>query len=261
MNGEFSVLDLPQNYEANNRYMYYGTVSEKPLVGGTISRIAPANLQFLEFFPLISQMDRVENDGEATSRPDIFLQDMDTANLVSFYLFNVRYVILHKDMLDSTAFEKMNAYLNDLLGQPVFSDERIVAFSTNVTQLYSVSAFCSSGWWGLEEWGGIATRWMDGNGTVEVLSPSSQHYTLSFIAGTKIANKRLKVFLNGEEVGDFQISNDAFSLMSLNDLYFRKGINELLFYSEHSFVPSDIFADNLDERRLSIAFQNVSILS
>ena len=38
MNGTFSVLDLPQNYWANNRYMYYGTVSGKPLVGGSISR-------------------------------------------------------------------------------------------------------------------------------------------------------------------------------------------------------------------------------
>ena len=53
MNGTFSVLDLPQNYFTNNRYMYYGTVSEKPLVGGSISRIATTNLIFLQFFLLL----------------------------------------------------------------------------------------------------------------------------------------------------------------------------------------------------------------
>jgi len=260
MNGTFSVLDLPQNYYTNNRYMYYGTVSEKPLVGGSISRIAPTNLIFMQVFPVIGQMDYVENGEEAANWTDILLQDADMTNLNSFYFFNVKYVILHRDMSSDMAFEHMNDYLSGLLGQPVFSDEQIVAFSTNATQLRSTFAFLSNGWWNQEEWNGLATRWMDGNGTVEVVSPSSQYYNVSFNAITLIANKSLKVFLNGEEVGDFQISAGVFSPITLNGLYFRKGINELLFYSEQSFVPADVLADNSDTRRLSIAFQNVNIL-
>jgi len=262
MNGTFSVLDLPQDYYDNNRYMYYGTVSEKPLVGGSVSRIAPDNFQFLQVFPLISQMDYVVNYGEATNWRDIFLQDVNMTNLVSLHLFNVSYVILHKDFWNDVAVEKMDAYLNGLLGQPVFSDDRIVAFSTNSTQLYpnSIFAFCSNGWCGLEEWSGIPTRWMDGNGTVEVMSPSSTNYNLSFNAVTKAENKSLKVFLNGEEVGDFQISVDVFSLITLNGLHFKVGHNKLLFCSEKSFVPVEVFTDDSDARRLSIAFQNVSIL-
>ena len=101
---------------------------------------------------------------------------------------------------------------------------------------------------------------MDGNGTVEVLSPSSQYCNVSFFAATQILDKNLKVFLNGEEVGGLQVSAAAFSQISLNSLYFRKGANELLFYAEQTFVPANVIADSLDPRRLSIAFQNVSIL-
>ena len=98
-------------------------------------------------------------------------------------------------------------------------------------------------------------------GTISVVTSSVQYYDISFIARTEISNKNLKIFLNGEEVGDFQISAGVFSPISLHDLHFRKGINEILFYSEQSFVPAAIYADNSDTRRLSIAFQNVSFLS
>ncbi|TRZ49003.1 MAG: hypothetical protein D4S01_09370, partial [Dehalococcoidia bacterium] len=257
MNGTFSVLDLPQDYYPNNLYMYYGTVSEKPLVGGSISRVAPTNLMFLQVFPVINQMDYVENGEEAAKWTDIFLQDVNMTNLNSFYIFNVGYVILHRDLLNELAFEHMNDYLSGLLGQSVFSDEQIVAFRTNATQLRSTFAFLSNGWTNRGERNGLATRWMDGNGVVNVVCPSAQYYNVSFIAETEIANKDLKVFLNGEEVGDFQISAGVFSPISLNGLHFRKGLNELLFYSEQYFVPADVLADSLDTRRLSIAFQNV----
>ncbi len=260
MNGNFSVLDLPQNYYANNHYMYYSTVSKKPLVGGSISRIAPTNLMFTQSFPIIGQMDYAQNGKDAANWKDILLQDLDMTNLNSFYFFNVKYVILHRDMLNDFAFEYMNNYLRGLLGQSVFSDERIVAFSTNSTLLLSTFAFLSNGWTTLWERIGLATRYMDGNGIINVVSPSAQYYDVSFIAGTEIANKNLKVFLNGEEVGNFQISAGVFFPITLDGLYFRKGLNELLFYSEQFFVPADVFADSLDTRRLSIAFQNVSIL-
>jgi hypothetical protein len=99
---------------------------------------------------------------------------------------------------------------------------------------------------------------MDGNGTVEVMSPSSQYYNVSFVAETPIVNQNLKVFLNGAEAGDLQVPADTFSTISLNGVHFKKGLNELLFYSEQS-LPANVLTNSLDTRRLSIAFQNVSI--
>jgi hypothetical protein len=260
MNGAFSVLDLPHDYSADNRYMYYGTVSEKLLVGGSISRIAPENVQFLQVFPVMSQTDFVKNGGDPANWADIILQDVNTSNLLSFNLFNVKYLVLHRYLLGKMAFEKMNAYLNGLLGQPVFSDERIVAFGTTTHQLNKMSAFCSKGWWDVEEWAGQPTRWSDGNGTIKVMSPASAYYNVSFFTKTAIESKNLTVFLNGEEVGKFQIPIDTFSSIMIDGLLFNRGLNELTFYSEQSFIPLEVLPNSTDIRRMSIAFQNVSIL-
>lgn len=258
MNGTFAVLDLPQNYHANNRYMYYSTVSEKPLVGGSISRIAPANLGFLQVFPVISQMYYVGGDKEAEDWTDIFLQDVSTANLNSFYFFNVRYVVLHRDMLNDMAFGHMDKYLRTLLGQPVFSDERIDAFSTNATQLRGTFAFLSTGWWDIEERDGQAIRWMNGNGTIEVVTPADHLYNISFSAGTYVTNKTLKVFSNGELIGNYQMFTTGPSHVSLSVLL-RKGVNQLSFYSDQFFIPMIVNPTSMDTRRLSVYVQNIEI--
>jgi len=259
MNDTFAVLDLPNNYDANNRYMYYGTVSEKPLICGSISRIAPANHEFLQVFPVLNQMDYVGGDKEAVDWKDIFLQDVNVSNLNSFYFFNVRYVVLHRDMLNDMAFGHMDAYLHGLLGQPVFSDKQIVAFSTNATQLRSTFAFLSNGWWDIEERDGRAMRWMDGNGTIEVISLSAQRYNISFFAGTNVANKTLDVFLNGELIGSYQLFTTRPSYISLS-VWLKEGANSLSLYSEKSFIPADVNPDSTDTRRLSVYVQNVEIL-
>ena len=168
-------------------------------------------------------------------------------------------VILHRDLSNSISFNHMNDYLDGLLGQAVFSDDRIVAYGTTETQLQNTFSFLLDGWWKLEDWNGVATRWMDGNGTINVVCPSSQYYDISFLAGTDFENKNLKIILNGEEVGDLQIANGSFTYISLYDLHFKKGSNELLFYSDQYFVPANILENNPDTRHLSIAFQNVTI--
>jgi hypothetical protein len=260
MNGTFGVLDLPQTYDANNRYMYYGTVSEKPLVGGSISRVPPSGLIFLQDFPVTGQMDYAEKGGLPANWTDILYQEVNETNRNSFHYFNAKYVILHKDMISGDAFWQMKIYLTGLLGQPVFADERIFAFSTNAAQLGSSFAFLKNGWWDLENWNGLSTRWMNGKGSIGFVSQSSQYYDLSFFAFTSVESKNLKVFLNGVEVGGFKVSVNTFSPITLNGLHFREGLNELVFYSEQSFVPAHVFANNTDTRDFSIAFQNVSIL-
>jgi hypothetical protein len=258
MKDTFAVLDLPQNYHAGNRYMYYGTVSEKPLVGGSISRIAPADVNSLLAFPVISQMDYVGSDREAANWKDILLQDVNTTNLNSFYFFNVKYVILHRDMLNDMAFGHMDKYLRGLLGQPVFSDERIDAFSTNASQLRSIYSFLSDGWWNIEDVNGLPTRWTNGNGTVEMVSPSAQYCNLSFSAGTDVENKTLEVLLNNELIGSYQVSTTGVSRVSFS-VFLKKGVNHLSFYSEQFFIPMNVNPNSTDSRRLSVYVQNVEV--
>jgi hypothetical protein len=258
-NGTFSVLDIPQTYEANNLYMYYATVSEKPLVGGAISRIAPSVTQFLSAFPVITQMDNVRNGGEPTDWKDIVLQDVNMSNLISFNFFNVGYVVMHKEFLSEANFESMRVYLAGLLGQPVYADDRIVAFATNTTHLSGTFGFLSNGWWPVELQYGFPKRWMSGDATIEVISPSSQQCNLRFFVCTDVTEKNLRVSLNDEEIGNFQVPAGYFYSLSIDGLFFKKGINTLSFSSDQSWIPAEENPNSPDTRRLSFAFQNISI--
>jgi hypothetical protein len=162
--------------------------------------------------------------------------------------------------MDNTAFEKIMSYLTSLLGQPVYSDERIISFEINAVALQGTFAFLSGGWWSLEEWDGVPTRWMGNNGTIKVISSLPQLCNVSFSARTQYTDKTLRFFLNTELIGVFRISSTGFSRISVSSLRLREGVNELSFYSGQSFVPADV-ADSLDTRRLSIVVENVEILS
>ena len=259
MNSTFSVLDLPQTYQANNLYMYYGTVSEKPLVGGSISRMSPQNFQLLQAIPVIRQMTNVLSREALTKPTDIIQQNINLTNINAFQFFNVKYVILHKDLMDNVTFKTTDAYLNSLLGTSVYVDERIAAYETNAKMLNSVFTFLTDGWWDLEERNGTPIRWMGSNGTIQVNSPSTQYCTANFTIGTDNVETTLKVFLNGKWLGDIQTSARTTETILTRGI-FRKGINELSFSSNQSYVPSEVNATSSDTRRLSVYMQNVEIL-
>jgi hypothetical protein len=260
MDGTFSVLDLPQNYVANNRYMYYSTVSGKPLFEGSISRLSPANIQQVAAVPIISQTDSVVNGKGLMTPTDIILQDLNLTNLNAFQIFNVKYVILHKYLMSNAASELIAAYLSSIVGSPVYSDEKTVVFEIPQATLHGPFAYLTDGWWNTEERNGFPTRWMGNNGTVEVLSPSALNCNLSFYVGTDNADKTLKVFLNNEPIGEFQVSTTAVSHISLN-VSLKNGANELSLYSEQSFIPANVGGSPSDTRRLSVYVQNVEISS
>ncbi len=256
MEGTFAVLDLPQSYGDNNRYMYYSTVSEKPIICGTTSRIDPDIVQFLQAFPVIGQMEYARCYGNVTGWSDILVQDVNTANLNSFYYFNVGYVVLHRDLANETAFRHMDAYLRVLLGEPVFSDEQITAFSTEANSAPGTFALLKSGWWNIELRDGLPTRWTDGNGVFTVVSPTKQNYRISFFVGTDIEDKTMQVFLNDGLIDEHHVPTTERSIISFSVLL-EEGFNQLSLYSER-FSPINV-TDSLDPRCLGVYIQNVEI--
>jgi len=259
MEGNFSVLDLPQTYQANNVYMYYGTVSEKPLVGGSISRSSPENSIVLQAVPLIRQTTNVLSGEDLMKPTDIILQDVNAANLNAFYLFGVKYVVLHRDLMDDASFKTMVAYVDSLMGKPVYTDEKIVAYEAKPRVLNETFTFVASGWWNLEEEGLVPIRWMGGNATVQVYSPSNQYCTLNFTVGTDCPSVVLGVSHNGGWMGNVQLFSREPETVTAQG-FFRKGINELSFSANQTFVPAEVNATSSDTRKLSVYLQNLEIL-
>jgi hypothetical protein len=261
MNGLFGVLDLPQNYSSNNLYMYYGTVSQKPLVSGSTSHISPQEILLREAIPLVIQTGFASNGQNPMVQTDIITQDFNQTNVNALVYFNVKYAILHKDQMNATAYEEMTVYLSALLGPPCYNDGTITAFEVKQTELQGIFAYVTyvtDGWWDIEEQKGWPTRWMENNGAIKIISPANQFCNLSFTVGTQYTNKSLSVNLNGQLIGIFRVRNDEARDIKLS-FPLGKGVNELSFYSNQTYIPSELDPNTADERELSVYIKNVQI--
>jgi hypothetical protein len=258
MNGTFGVLDLPQNYSANSLYMYYGTVSQKPLVSGSTSHTSPQEILLREAIPLVSQTGFACNGKNPMAETDIITQDFNETNVNALVYFNVKYVILHKDQMNSTAYEEMATYLSTFLGPPGYNDKTITAFEVKQTALKGIFAYVTNGWWDIEGQNGWPTRWMENNGKIEIISPADQFCNLTFTVGTQYTNKSLSVNLNGQLIGIFQVRFSEPRQITLSVLL-KKGVNELSFTSNQTYIPSKLDSNTTDNRLLSVYIKNVQI--
>jgi hypothetical protein len=257
-NGTFAVLDLPIYYAAINRYMYYSTASGKPLVEGQISRPSLMNIQLLRSIPIIGQTDSILKDNDPMTQTSVIMQDLNITNLNAFNFFDIRYIVVHKYYMTDAALTKLVAYLNSLVGLPAYSDEKIIAYEANVPKLQGIFTFLLDGWWDIEHWNGVPGVWMTNNGAIAVISSSPEVIRLSFCATTSYITTTLRVFLNNELIGVFQISPTSSSHILISGLSLREGTNRISLNSEHSFIPAEI-TKSPDMRCLSIAVQNVEI--
>lgn len=259
-NGTFAILDLPLWYEAISRYMYYSTASGKPLVEGIISRPNPVNVQLLHSIPIVVQTNSILEVGEPIYA-NVILQNPNITNLNAFHHFGVRYIIVHKYYITGSAFTKLTQYLTSLIGQPIYSDERIDAYEVTVTELQGLFVFLLNGWWTpAEHWDGIPTVWMKKTGQIEVVSETPQTVCLRFHAYTwnKNPNAYTLVFLNNDFVGAFQACSTCFTPIVIPNLHLKIGTNTLSFQSNQTFVPAEV-TESLDTRLLSIAIRNLEL--
>jgi len=238
--------------------MYYGTISEKPLLCGSISHISPREILLRETIPLITQTGFAMDGKNHLEPTDILSIDFNETNLNALVYFNVKYVILHKDQMTSTAYQTMASYLNTLLGAPCYDDKAITAYEVNQTAPAGIFAYLTDDWWNVEAQNGWPIRWLRNNGTVQIISPAQQFCSLNFTVGTQYTNKTLNVSLNGELLGNYRVINCEPRQLTLSILL-KKGVNELSFYCNQTFVPSQLTGTTTDNRLLSVYIKNVQL--
>jgi hypothetical protein len=241
--------------------MYYGTVSQKPLVSGSTSHISPQEILLREAIPLVIQTGFASNGQNPMVQTDIITQDFNRTNVNALVYFNVKYAILHKDQMNAPAYEEMTVYLSTLLGPPCYNDDTITVFEVKQTEVQGIFAYVTyvtDGWWDIEEQKGWPTRWMENNGAIKIISPANQFCNLSFTVGTQYTNKSLSVNLNGQLIGIFRVRNDEARDIKLS-FPLGKGVNELSFYSNQTYIPSELDPNTADERELSVYIKNVQI--
>jgi hypothetical protein len=117
----------------------------------------------------------------------------------------------------------------------------------------------SNNWYGLELWDGVPTQWQSNNGSVYVFSSEDRNATLSFSASSFYRARTLRVYVNGELIGQHSIP-PGFTSVS-EPVRLQKGPNSITFYSvEGKDSPASIpQLHNQDPRSFSFAFRDIRV--
>ena len=108
---DFAILDLPLwEYRCERYQLYYATVHNHRIVGGSITRRTP----------------EAEDAMRQVERWALPQAGADAASALA--KLGIRYVVLHKLCLEEPALTEETAYLTDQLGPPVYDDRWIRAF-------------------------------------------------------------------------------------------------------------------------------------
>jgi len=244
-------------------YMYYQTVHNKPITTG-YTKISDSAKEFAEKTPFINTLYTVHN----YTRPDPNLQ-MDIINqnltlvaksIMNFH--NIRYVILHENYLSDEQIRDIRLLLERGI------DKNSTYYPKDHMRIYKVPPEpphpfieLGSGFFELESWSKIPTRWTSDDASVHIYSVENLTTSMSFQAVSFYHPRTIQIY-NGEGLISTQnIPADIIMIKTSLDL--SKGENIIRLHStEGCERPMDIpLLKNADPRCLSVAIQNVNINS
>jgi len=254
-NEQYALVEVPitASYGAGVNLMFYQALHEKPVVGGQVARM-PSNARDFEMnTPLIREL--------TFSLPpdrDIINEKVTAVGNSVLQYFNIRYVILHKGFLSHEQLQDSEILLQNCSLQNVYEDDMMVVYEQNKSEPFQQFSTLGNGWYNLENWGGIPTRWMSLNASILVFSEYDHNTTMSLRVSGFNGQKAISIFTPDQNRS--QVIIPAESSIIRIPVTIHPGKNTIVLNSTDGCQkPSDIEAlQSKDSRCLSIAIQNIS---
>jgi len=117
---EFAVLNLPINPQQSKLYMFAQVIHQRPILQGKTARFPEGTYAYLDGQPWLRGLR--QSDEMSPQLTDVSRQ------LAALADDGVRYVILHKDLVDAGRLARWQRYL---LTTPRFEDEQIAVYATH----------------------------------------------------------------------------------------------------------------------------------
>ena len=140
ISGNFSILALPALPNPNSVYpaLYpglatYDTVlSHKPIVEGYITRSNETEIISMENIPLIVQASNLQTTG-SPSYPSPIIENYTNETIMSLFNYNTDFITLDTSAYNGTGQLELEHYLGDTFGNPIYSGNSTLAYSTKST--------------------------------------------------------------------------------------------------------------------------------
>lgn len=261
---DFSILEIPDcaNHLAFPEYMYYQTVHEKKITTG-YTHVPESCTKFTENTPLINNLYFVYG---STEKPipisnDILNQDIKEIGLSILNYYDIKYVILHENYMTAEQLKFARNLLEETL------KEKPVYYKKDSIFVYSIKSapikpfqILDDGWYTLEKWDGVPTRWISSNSSLIIYSDENCNAKLSFHAISFHLTRNLSVY-NGDSIISTVKVPSEFTILEI-PLKLHRGENLITFHALNgSERPCDIpVMNNIDSRNLSVAIQNITVI-
>jgi len=265
---DYAIIEIP-NYGPStvtrSEYMYYQTLHGKRLVNGYTSRTPDHATKFILNTPLINQLMQITqwDAGIEPSFNDIIDQDIINIAPAILNYYNIRYVLVHEDLLKKRQIELVKELLqNSTAGDPrIYENDSIIVFDIREGPIGPFISLTNSGWHGLEDWDGIPTRWIENDATLMIYTDENHVVDLSFKALSFYRPRSVEVYVNDLLEMQSQVTSNNFVITKVTGVRLKEGVNIVRFHvPEGGERPSDIKAmNNPDSRCFSIAIQGIEI--
>ena len=261
----YTVIEVPIQNPAQSLYLYYQSAYNHPMIDGSIARNPAYPSTLFQSTPFIDQLGTFS---PTVTVHDIVNQTFPMLTLAPYVLaeYNVKYVIVHKDLFNTpTGYLPYVQLLTQVMGQPIYQDSTLVAFkfsslSPNMgveqfLQKYnniSVISFLNGNWLRKGLFGANA-RAMSGFGGLYVFSAQNRSIQLQFSVEGLGQTYPLQLTVNGRQLGTYVAFVGSYTVYSTPYFPINKGENQIQFYSPNGCnVPLNPTARNLASPRASL---------
>jgi hypothetical protein len=238
----YAVLEVPSNATLSE-YMYYQSVYNHPLVNGHVSRTPQDSMSFLQTTPFINQLG-ARFPGKAP--PDIINQSSVTAQVIAPYIlsqYNIKYVIVHKDLLTSSQYSSIYTLVSGVMGSPIYQDNLMTIFEYNTTRTaggimqfvqgdphVTTYSLLYGGWYQYGRFG-RTSRSIELSAGLDTWSKVTQSKALHFTIRGVTGNYSMQVIVNGQIIGTYYASESYFTSYTTPSFTLNQGENQIEFYS------------------------------
>jgi hypothetical protein len=256
--GDFGLLEIPATkvYVAAVTTEYYQTIHGKPIVGGHVARIPQDARDFEMKTPFIYETTYLKEPVN-----DILTQNVTEIGMSILAHYNIRYIAIHRDYLTEEDLEFLLPLINQTLNNTPKAYEKDNMVVYRIDEIPGKNFMIrSDGWQGLENWGGIPSRWVSDNATLLIVSVTDQQVELNFNTRSFHHPRTLGIYANDHLVQQTTVPTSFISISTPIQLH--KGENVIrLDVPEGAERPCDIpELDSKDTRWLSVGVQNVTLV-
>lgn len=252
---DYALLEIPATlkYEAGVSLIYYQTIHGKPVVGNWAAR-SPSNSRDFELnTPVIRELTYLQ-----PLNTDILDQDIKQVGTSIFNYYNISYIVLHKNYMNENEVDLAKRLIQEELNteRKTYDEDSLIVYHVKKEPVKSFMNL-KDNWYNLEERDGIPTRWMSNDATLLMYSNEKVNKTLSFQALSYYSQKDMEI-----DVEDDHFERTIFTNFTHVEVpvTLEKGANIIKFSTQGEIFSPVQTGESQDERKLSFAVQNITLL-